>query len=72
MPVASSNASSARFLSRPSELLIEVHACGVCHSDSLTVERHVPGIDPGLVPIVTIENNLGINKDFNAAYESAK
>src|SRR5215472_3871752 len=26
------------------ELLIEVHACGVCHSDSLTVEGHLPGI----------------------------
>jgi D-arabinose 1-dehydrogenase-like Zn-dependent alcohol dehydrogenase len=24
------------------ELLIEVHACGVCHSDSLTVEGHMP------------------------------
>lgn len=24
------------------ELLIEVHACGVCHSDSLTVEGYIP------------------------------
>lgn len=34
----------------PSELLIEVHACGVCHSDSLTVEGHVPGIQYPRVP----------------------
>jgi D-arabinose 1-dehydrogenase-like Zn-dependent alcohol dehydrogenase len=26
------------------ELLIEVHACGVCHSDSVTVQGLVPGI----------------------------
>jgi alcohol dehydrogenase len=26
------------------EVRIRVHACGVCHSDSLTVEGHMPGI----------------------------
>jgi D-arabinose 1-dehydrogenase-like Zn-dependent alcohol dehydrogenase len=34
----------------PGELLIEVHACGVCHSDSVTVEGHVPGIQYPRVP----------------------
>ncbi|HZY52574.1 MAG TPA: alcohol dehydrogenase catalytic domain-containing protein, partial [Reyranella sp.] len=29
----------------PRELLIRVHACGVCHSDTLTVE----GVAPGMV-----------------------
>jgi len=33
-----------------SELLIEVHACGVCHSDALTVEGHMPGIQYPRVP----------------------
>jgi D-arabinose 1-dehydrogenase-like Zn-dependent alcohol dehydrogenase len=28
----------------PKELLIRVHACGVCHSDSLTMEGQFPGI----------------------------
>jgi alcohol dehydrogenase len=32
------------------ELLIEVRACGVCHSDSLTVEGHMPGIGYPRVP----------------------
>ena len=32
------------------ELLIEVHACGVCHSNSVTVEGHVPGIQYPRVP----------------------
>ncbi|HEX4181096.1 MAG TPA: alcohol dehydrogenase [Caulobacteraceae bacterium] len=32
------------------ELLIEVHACGVCHSDSLTVEGLMPGIQYPRVP----------------------
>ncbi len=36
------------------------------------LEGCFPNLDPGLVPIVAIENNLGINKDFNAAYESSK
>jgi len=41
------------------ELLIRVHACGVCHSDSLTVEGHMPGIQyprvPGHEVIGTVE-----------------
>lgn len=32
------------------ELLVEVHACGVCHSDALTVEGHVPGIQYPRIP----------------------
>ena len=34
----------------PHELLIEVHACGVCHSDALTVGGHIPGIQYPRVP----------------------
>jgi len=34
----------------PGELLIEVHACGVCHSDAQTVEGRVPGIQYPRVP----------------------
>lgn len=34
----------------PKELLIRVHACGVCHSDSFTVEGHMPGIAFPRVP----------------------
>ena len=41
------------------EVLIRVHACGVCHSDSLTVEGHMPGIAypriPGHEVIGTVE-----------------
>ena len=32
------------------EVLIEVHACGVCHSDSATVEGQMPGITYPRVP----------------------
>ncbi|MCL2427921.1 MAG: alcohol dehydrogenase [Alphaproteobacteria bacterium] len=32
------------------EVLIEVHACGVCHSDSVTVEGHMPAIQYPRVP----------------------
>jgi len=43
----------------PRELLIRVHACGVCHSDVLTVEGLMPGITyprvPGHEVIGTIE-----------------
>ncbi len=43
----------------PGELLLRVHACGVCHSDALTVEGHLPGIAyprvPGHEVIGTIE-----------------
>jgi alcohol dehydrogenase len=34
----------------PRQLLIRVHACGVCHSDSLTVEGLIPGIVYPRVP----------------------
>jgi alcohol dehydrogenase len=34
----------------PSELMIEVHACGVCHSDSVTVEGGLPSIQYPRVP----------------------
>jgi D-arabinose 1-dehydrogenase-like Zn-dependent alcohol dehydrogenase len=34
----------------PRELLIEVHACGVCHSDAMTVEGRIPGIQYPRVP----------------------
>lgn len=41
------------------EALLRVHACGVCHSDSITVEGHMPGIVypriPGHEVIGTIE-----------------
>jgi alcohol dehydrogenase len=43
----------------PKELLIKVHACGVCHSDSVTFDGLMPGIDyprvPGHEVIGTIE-----------------
>ena len=32
------------------EVLVRVHACGICHSDSLTVEGHWPGIKYPRVP----------------------
>ena len=32
------------------EVRIRVHACGVCHSDSLTVEGHMPGLSYPRVP----------------------
>ena len=41
------------------DLLIRVHACGVCHSDALTVAGHMPGIGyprvPGHEVIGTVE-----------------
>ncbi|MDO9713279.1 alcohol dehydrogenase catalytic domain-containing protein [Paracraurococcus lichenis] len=43
----------------PTELLIRVHACGVCHSDTVTVEGLMPGIQyprvPGHEVIGTVE-----------------
>ena len=32
------------------DLLIRVHACGVCHSDAVTVEGHLPGLQYPRVP----------------------
>ena len=34
----------------PGLVRIKVHACGVCHSDSLTKEGHFPGIQYPRVP----------------------
>jgi D-arabinose 1-dehydrogenase-like Zn-dependent alcohol dehydrogenase len=34
----------------PGKVRIEVDACGICHSDSLTVEGHFPGINYPRVP----------------------
>src|SRR5208337_417106 len=34
----------------PQEMRIRVEACGVCHSDSLTVEGRMPGIQYPRVP----------------------
>ncbi len=43
----------------PHEILLKIHACGVCHSDSLTVEGYMPGIAyprvPGHEVIGTVE-----------------
>jgi D-arabinose 1-dehydrogenase-like Zn-dependent alcohol dehydrogenase len=48
----------------PTELLIRVQACGVCHSDALVVEGHMPGIAyprvPGHEVIGTVEG-VGAN-----------
>ena len=32
------------------EVRVRIHACGVCHSDSLTVEGHMPGISYPRIP----------------------
>jgi hypothetical protein len=32
------------------ELLIQVHACGICHSDGLTVDGLLPGVQYPRVP----------------------
>jgi D-arabinose 1-dehydrogenase-like Zn-dependent alcohol dehydrogenase len=34
----------------PGQVLVKVHACGICHSDSLTVEGYWPGINYPRVP----------------------
>src|SRR5580704_5144404 len=34
----------------PQEMRIRVEACGVCHSDSLTVEGYMPGIQYPRIP----------------------
>jgi 2-desacetyl-2-hydroxyethyl bacteriochlorophyllide A dehydrogenase len=34
----------------PGEVRVRVEACGVCHSDSLTVEGHMPGLEFPRVP----------------------
>ena len=32
------------------EVRIRVHACGVCHSDALTVQGHMPGLKYPRIP----------------------
>ena len=32
------------------EVRLRVHACGVCHSDSITVEGHMPGLSYPRIP----------------------
>src|SRR5579871_3343743 len=34
----------------PHEVLIRVQACGVCHSDALTIEGHMPGLQYPRIP----------------------
>ena len=34
----------------PQEVCVRVHACGVCHSDSLIVEGHMPGLTYPRIP----------------------
>src|SRR6476661_7752533 len=34
----------------PGKVRVKVEACGICHSDSFTVEGHYPGIDYPRVP----------------------
>jgi D-arabinose 1-dehydrogenase-like Zn-dependent alcohol dehydrogenase len=34
----------------PDEALVKVHACGVCHSDSLAKDGHMPGIPYPVIP----------------------
>lgn len=48
----------------PKQLLLRVQACGVCHSDSLTVEGLVPGIQYPRVPgheVIGIVEAIGTN-----------
>ena len=37
-----------------------------------TVEGCFPDLDPGLEPVVALENKIGVNAKFNAEYESAR
>jgi alcohol dehydrogenase len=48
------------------EVLIRIQACGVCHSDSLTVEGHIPGISYPRVPgheVIGVIDALGADVD---------
>ena len=48
------------------EVRIRVHACGVCHSDSLTVEGHIPGISYPRIPgheVIGVIDALGPDVD---------
>src|SRR6202045_4086164 len=46
------------------EVRIRVHACGVCHSDSITVEGHMPGLSYPRIPgheVIGVIDALGPN-----------
>ena len=46
------------------EVRIRVHACGVCHSDSITVEGHMPGLAYPRIPgheVIGVIDALGPN-----------
>src|SRR5262245_51139935 len=48
----------------PRDLLIRVHACGVCHSDVFTVEGQFPGMEFPRVPgheVVGVIEAVGAN-----------
>lgn len=48
----------------PSEVRLRVQACGVCHSDSLTVEGHMPGLKYPRIPgheVIGVIEALGPN-----------
>ncbi len=48
------------------EVRIRVHACGVCHSDALTVEGHMPGISYPRIPgheVIGIIDAIGQDVD---------
>jgi NADPH:quinone reductase-like Zn-dependent oxidoreductase len=48
------------------EVRIEVHACGVCHSDSVTVEGLIPGIVYPRIPgheVIGVIDALGADVD---------
>jgi D-arabinose 1-dehydrogenase-like Zn-dependent alcohol dehydrogenase len=53
----------------PKELLIRVHACGVCHSDVVTVEGGVPGI---VYPRVPGHEVMGTVEAIGSAVEGWK
>jgi len=46
------------------EVRVRVHACGVCHSDSITVEGHMPGLSYPRIPgheVIGVIDALGPN-----------
>ena len=48
----------------PGTVRIKVQACGICHSDSLTKEGHMPGIQYPRVPgheVVGVIDSLGLD-----------
>ncbi len=53
----------------PKQLLIKIDACGVCHSDSLTVEGHIPGI---VYPRVPGHEVIGVVQEVGAVVEGWK